>query len=278
MSTIAEQLQDLVEAKSDMKAALIEKGAAPIGGLTTYADAIRGIDTGDVIIEGNGIDYTEIGWSTDASIAQNELDVAIIEEDVNYSKHVMEYYKNGLGTTDTTASSYDGKWADLRHDIVYMPMIDIVYPYDLSAMFGAYAYQNTSRPLLKVFPSINTYNVTDMEYMFMYCDKLEKVGLLNCTSVRNIRGMFNHCGNLRHLDGFTNLGYCLVTSLSASYGTLDLSDCPKLTKESVLNVFNTIASGVASRNVTIILTASMLNSLSDEEKAIATNKGWTVTS
>lgn len=37
----AEYLNTLIECKEDMKAALIEKGVTPTGGLSTYADAIR---------------------------------------------------------------------------------------------------------------------------------------------------------------------------------------------------------------------------------------------
>lgn len=58
--SIADKLQDLIEAKADMKAALQEKGVTPTGGLSTYADAISKItDTLDceVIYVPNGINF-----------------------------------------------------------------------------------------------------------------------------------------------------------------------------------------------------------------------------
>lgn len=41
--TVAEQLIALNDAKQDIKNALVEKGVTPTGGLSTYADAVRGI-------------------------------------------------------------------------------------------------------------------------------------------------------------------------------------------------------------------------------------------
>ena len=60
MSTIADKLQDLIDAKADMKSAIESKGVTPTGGLSTYADAISQItDTLDceVIYVPNGINF-----------------------------------------------------------------------------------------------------------------------------------------------------------------------------------------------------------------------------
>ena len=54
---------------------------------------------------------------------------------------------------------------------------------------------------------------------------------------------------------------------------LDLSPCTALTKESLLNVFNE-AADVTSSPKTLTLGTTNLNKLTDDEKAIATNKGW----
>ena len=54
---------------------------------------------------------------------------------------------------------------------------------------------------------------------------------------------------------------------------LNLSSCPLLTKESILNVFNK-AANVKSSSKTLTLGSTNLSKLTDAEKAIATNKGW----
>ena len=54
---------------------------------------------------------------------------------------------------------------------------------------------------------------------------------------------------------------------------LILSNCPKLTHDSLMNVINE-AADVTSSPKTLTLGSTNLNKLTDEEKAIATNKGW----
>lgn len=274
MSNIADKLNELIEAKSDIKAAIESKGVTPTGGLSTYADAIRSIETGDIIIEGSNIDYTQIGWSIDDAVKQNEIDKSIADIDIEYSKMVMEQFKDGFNVAYD--QSDDDLWDEIYPNIVYMPIVDSSSQTNFSSLFGGYSRQSTERPALRVFPSLDTSNAKDMELMFAFCSNLESVGLLNCINVRSISGMFMYCNNLKHLEGFKNLGGSLITQFSLADGNLDLKHSPYLTTESVLNVFNTIASVSTSKKCQITLHADVLVKLTDEEIAIATNKGWTI--
>ena len=76
--------------------------------------------------------------------------------------------------------------------------------------------------------------------------------------------MFNGCSSLTDLGGFTGLKV-----------NLELSSSSKITHESLLNVINKAADVTASPK-TLTLGSTNLAKLSDEEKAIATNKGWTL--
>ena len=76
--------------------------------------------------------------------------------------------------------------------------------------------------------------------------------------------MFWDCGSLTDLGGFKGLK-C----------NLDLSPCPALTHDSLMNVINK-AADVTSSPKTLTLGATNLAKLSDAEKAIATGKGWTL--
>ena len=51
--------------------------------------------------------------------------------------------------------------------------------------------------------------------------------------------------------------------------------CPLLTHESLINILNVI--GTVTTAKTLQLGSANLNKLTAEEKAIATNKGWTLT-
>lgn len=56
--SIADKLQELIDSKADMKSAIAEKGVEVEGGLVTYADAIRKIQTGSG--EGSDIDWSGV--------------------------------------------------------------------------------------------------------------------------------------------------------------------------------------------------------------------------
>ena len=121
-------------------------------------------------------------------------------------------------------------------------------------------YKNN--PDFKFCPKFDTSNVTDMSQMFYYCSSLTSVPLFDTSNVTNMSGMFMLCDSLTTLGGFTGLKV-----------SLDLSSCPLLTKESILNVFNK-AANVTSSPKTLTLGITNLSKLTNAEKAIATNKGW----
>ena len=59
------------------------------------------------------------------------------------------------------------------------------------------------------------------------------------------------------------------------YPIINFSNSNMLTRESLLNIINALENGVSSK--TLQLGTTNLNKLTAEEKAIATNKGWTLT-
>ena len=113
-------------------------------------------------------------------------------------------------------------------------------------------------------PEMNTSEVTNMETMFLRCKLLTTIPPINTSRVTRIEFMFSGCNSLTDLGGFTGLKV-----------NLDLSPCSKLSHESLLNVINNAADVTASP-ATLTLGSTNLAKLSDEEKGIATNKGWTL--
>lgn len=84
--------------------------------------------------------------------------------------------------------------------------------------------------------------------------------------------MLYRCYNLTNLGGFLNLGKATTKQM-----TLSLSSSSKLTTESVLNIFNNLYSVDASLGCKIELNSTVYGNLTEDQIAIATNKGWTVT-
>ena len=120
----------------------------------------------------------------------------------------------------------------------------------------------------------DTSNISDMTNLFNGCSGLTSLDLStwNISNLSITIGMFSNCTSLTNLQ-LPDLGhnqYCR---------SLDLSACSKLTKDSILflfnNAFDRATAGYTSA-FTIKLNAKTKALLSEDEIAIATNKGVTV--
>ena len=120
---------------------------------------------------------------------------------------------------------------------------------------------------LTSIPALDTSNVTRMSYMFSGCSSLISIPLLDTSKVNDMSSILSGCRSLKYLGGFKNLSI----SISSSF----LDQCPNLTVESLMNVINNLAT--VSRGI-LRFGSTNLNKLTAEQKAIATNKGWTLRS
>lgn len=130
---------------------------------------------------------------------------------------------------------------------------------------------------LKTLPVLGeTQYLTSVDSMFDYCISLMSLPLIDFQSVENISNFFGatELGKLTDLGGFKDL----KVDWNDGYG---LNKCPNLTKQSVLNVINNLydfrANGDTTTTRTIKFNSKSLALLSDEEKQIATSKGWVLT-
>lgn len=141
--------------------------------------------------------------------------------------------------------------------------------------------------------SFNTERVTDMSSMFYQCKKLTSLDLdnFNTSKVTNMNGMFYQCVKLATLN-LGNFNTSKVTDMSNIFGecqnlttvtgvfegtkdNLYLYWTP-LTNASVMIFINGLANVTETKTIT--LRASTYNTLTPEQIAVATSKGWTVIS
>lgn len=165
------------------------------------------------------------------------------------------------------------------------------------------------------FNSLDTSKLKSLEYMFFDCPRLKTITLdfdsSNVTSIyhfmyelRNLTtinitdkfdcGKINNCyywaSNLNSLTtingSFKNLGkgFTQKTKNYSNY-TFSLKDLTNLTHDSLMNIINglydlnltyDVANGGTLYTQQLILGSTNLAKLTEEEIAIATNKGWTV--
>lgn len=137
-------------------------------------------------------------------------------------------------------------------------------------------------------------NATTGNYMFYECKSLTNLDLSNFDASKiigsaqnhTITHMFNGCTNLTNLKFMKNLGKGYVIKANGyNASTVDLSSCSKLTHESLIDVINNlydlnltydVANGGTLYTQKLNIGSTNLAKLTEEEIAIATNKGWIV--
>ena len=137
----------------------------------------------------------------------------------------------------------------------------------------------------------DTSNVTNMYTMFYNCKSLTALDVSNwdTKNVTNIYGMFSNCNKLTSLD-LSNFNTSKVTDMINMFyycsalvdfktpknisTAVDFSYCTNLTHDSLMSIINNLATVTTTQTLT--LGSTNLAKLSSEEKAIATNKGWTL--
>lgn len=299
--TIADNLNRIIQAKADIKAAIENKGVA-VGDLTidSYAEKIGEIPQGDVSF--SGLDFTVIGYDMALTRELNDK----FNADIQYS---LQKY-NEWNPSESNVGNF------FKNDIklVYAPLVDTSNVTNMRNMFSSCSKLTTVPQFdtsnvtvmddmffgcteLTTVPQFDTQNVTDMGSMFYGCSKLITVSQFDTQNVTDVGNMFQNCTKLESLPLFdfsnvttmrTFFGFSDLNKLTALGGfknlKVDWNDsyglfrCPNLTYESVMNVINNLydfrGNGDETTTKTIKFHANSLALLSDDDKAIATNRGW----
>lgn len=156
----------------------------------------------------------------------------------------------------------------------------------------------------------NTSNGTNFYQMFYSCRALKTIPLLDFSKGTNFNNMFRDTDNLESIpeidvssgdnfkDMFRSSGIKTIPELNVINGTkfsdmftwaeklenfgglknakysFSLSNSKKLTHDSLINVLNGLYDLTGSNQQTLTLGTTNLDKLTDQEKAIATNKNW----
>ena len=140
---------------------------------------------------------------------------------------------------------------------------------------------------LKTVPLFDTSKVMSMGSMFDGCSSLTTVPLFDTSNVNDMNGMFSNCSSLTTVPQFNlfnaiymdfmfvgcpNLEEIHMININAN---LSISASTKFTREALLEIIGNLkAQTSGSKKLT--MGSTNLAKLTDEDKAIATNKGWTL--
>ena len=133
----------------------------------------------------------------------------------------------------------------------------------------------------------DTENVTDMNKMFYYCSNLANVPLFDTKNVKNMDSMFYNCKKLTNVplfdtsnvtDMYSMFSGCF--SLEAIHmininANLKIFASTKFTREALLEIIGNLKAQTSGTK-TLEMGSTNLAKLTDEDKKIATDKGWTL--
>ena len=115
---------------------------------------------------------------------------------------------------------------------------------------------------LTTVPLYDTSKVTRMEEMFWHCDNLQTVPAFDCTNVTNMNNIFASCRSLKSI---------LMTNIGVSF---NIASSTLFEREDLVLILNNLKTVTTTKTLT--MGATNLAKLTDSDKAIATDKGWTL--
>ena len=158
--------------------------------------------------------------------------------------------------------------------LISVPLLDTSKVTLVSRMF------DTCSSLTSI-PALNTSNVVQASRMFANDSKIETIPKLNANKIIDVTSILSYCRGLKNFGGLENLGmaYSTTSGQNSSSYSLFLDSCENLTHDSLMNVINNLYD-IATKGCKaqrLVLGTKNLAKLTEEEIAIATNKGWNVT-
>ena len=130
-----------------------------------------------------------------------------------------------------------------------------------SKVTDMYAAFNNCKSLTSI-PLLDTSNVSSMYNAFSLCKSLTVIPAIDVNKVTNTYSMFSYCSNLKSI---------LMTGMKVSF---NISASTKFERTDLVTILNNLATITSTETLT--MGATNLAKLTDEDKAIATNKGWTL--
>lgn len=194
----------------------------------------------------------------------------------NYNGTRLDSVLKGLDTSKVTNmhSMFEG-----CINLTTIPLLDTSSVTTMANMFS-----NCFR--LTSIPQLDTSSVTNMNYMFENCNSITTIPLLDTSKVTNMSSMFYNCNSLTTIpqldtnsvtkmgnmfSSCSNLKEIHMTGMKVSF---NISASTNFTESALVEILNNLATVTSTQTLT--MGSTNLAKLTDEEKAIATNKGWTL--
>lgn len=193
-----------------------------------------------------------------------------------YDRFWNEYQDNGY-RTNYSNSFFGANW----NDRTYKPKYKVVATGDATQM-----YRNS---YISRLTNVDTSGAANVYYLIWNATRLEYIDKLDFSSATNTNGAIAHCGMLHtigelvssentvwHNQTFTTLAKLENLTLKGVIATNFTCTIATLTHDSLMSIINCLKDYGTTATHTCTLGTTNLAKLTDSEKAIATQKGWTL--
>ena len=256
---IADWVQEGDDANGEKIVKVKEEGDAKIGTLETNVNTLEtNLNSEISYLKNLSLPYMLVSGTGIVNIDGNEVSFTDTDKQLIYITGTINFKKQGSSKNNQIIYTY-------------IPHLDIrSQGRDMSNMFSSCSGL-TSLDLT----GFDTSAVTNMIYMFSQCSALTSINFsgINTSAVTNMASMFSSCSGLTSLILGPNFFKTKsVTSINFSPCTAWAGDT--VVTSLVTNSYNRATAGL--KKMTLQLSANTKATLTDEQKAAITAKGYTI--
>lgn len=280
MST-AEKLNYLLETKNQIRNAIEGKGVsiADTDSFRSYASKIGQIESGDSTTDAFWNARTNGGTDGEGLFAYASKEICENADFLNFVENMdtsrmksFKYMFQLSNFTELDFSNWDMSAANnIGHMFYYTSLIKIdISSWNLNDFKSLDYFCYSSSNLTEInLSNCDTSSVITMSSAFMYCSKLTKIlGILDFSETTGLYGVFGSvASNSPRLLEEVRIKNLNKTGLNLSY-------CTALSYDSLIYLINNLVETTTAK--TVSLGSENLAKLTQEEIAIATEKGWTL--
>lgn len=286
--SISKEIERLQQAKKDIGDAIVRKGGSVSGTIDTYAKSVMALG-----------DYTfqQVCDVVNKSDAKN-VDLTMIDVS-NVTSFIYAFAENKTIENINVSNWNTSKVTSMRAVFYICNNLKSVSceNWRLDDCTSMYAMFDSCAALKNCDPSRwNTSKVTNMEWVFTRCASLTTLDLSkwDTSKVTIMNNFLNSCTSLTSLDisgwntskvnSMRNMLYnCLSLETlkcenlilpDIELGNIGLEYSTKLSVDSIVGLLNALPQ--SDKGYSFQIGSDNIAKLSDEQKAIATSKGWTL--
>lgn len=311
--SISTEIERLQQAKKDIGDAIVRKGGSVSGTIDTYAKSVMAlgdvsfITTIDIVnkSDAKNVDLTMISPKNETSLNYLfQKNTNLININVsNWDTSNITSLRGAFASIPNLESVDFADW-DVSHVTDFYAMFDAskkienidVSKWDTSSAINmGWMFNGNNLKSLDV-SNFNTSKVTSMYAMFSGSQSLTRLDISNfdTSNVQNFMFVFNRWDNVCEELNISGLNLTKVTSIEGAFkitnfkvircdglrlpnidmSNIGLNSSTSLTVDSIVGLLNALPQ--SDKGYSFQIGSDNIAKLSDEQKAIATNKGWTL--